>query len=229
MSSEKQGDGADPGEGADRSVRADRRRVGVGRRVLAKLRAAPLRALAAFGAVTGLAARADRAIGAASDGHLFKNVDEVGPCDAAIVPGAYVFPDGTPSDMLADRLAAALALLRAGRVGRVLVSGGPAEVAGMTAWFARHGVPDVLADPAGLRTWATMVRAARLLGAARVVVCTQRFHLPRSLFLARAAGLEAVGLVADARRYGGAGYNASREACARMRAVLDVAWARARR
>lgn len=204
-----------------------RRSVGAARRALGRLRAAPLGALAALGAATGLAARADRAIAAACDGCLFDHVAEISPRDAAIVPGAYVFPDGTPSDVLADRLAAALALLRAGKVARILVSGGPAEAAGMQAWLARHDVPDALADPAGLRTWTTMRRADALLGPARVVVCTQRFHLPRSLFLARAAGLDAVGLVADARRYGGAGYNASREACARMRAWLDVAWSRA--
>ena len=56
------------------------------------------------------------------------------PAEVAIVPGAYVFPDGTPSDMLADRLVAARALRRAGLVERVLVSGGAAEVAGMRAW-----------------------------------------------------------------------------------------------
>ena len=204
----------------------DRRSVGAARRAWRRLRAAPLHTLAALGAASGLARRADRAISRASAGCLFDHVDQIPPSDVAIVPGAYVFPDGTPSDMLADRLAAALALYRAGLVARVLVSGGPAEVVGMRAWLARHEVVVVLEDPAGLRTWATMRGAALQLGAVATVVCTQRFHLPRALFLARAAGLHAVGLVADARRYGGEGYNASREACARMRAVLDVAWSR---
>ena len=66
------------------------------------------------------------------------------------------------------------------------------------------------------------------LGAVATVICTQRFHLPRALFLAHAAGLRAVGLVADAHAYGGQGYNKSRETCASMRAVLDVACSRAR-
>lgn len=201
----------------------ERRSVGGARLLWRRLRAAPLHTLAALGSVTGLAARAERTIARASAGCLFEHVGQIPRSEVAIVPGAYVFPDGTPSDMLADRLAAALALQRAGLVQRVLVSGGPAEVAGMRAWLARHGVEDVLADPEGLRTWATMQRAAAQLGAVTTVVCTQRFHLPRALFLARAAGLQAVGLVADARRYGGEGYNASRESCARMRAVVDVA------
>ncbi len=205
-----------------------RRSVVGARLVWRRLRAAPLHTLAALGTATGLATRAERTISRASAGCLFEQVDQISPSEVAIVPGAYVFPDGTPSDMLADRLAAALALHRAGLVTRVLISGGPAEVAGMRSWLARHGVGEVLEDPGGLRTWATMQRAVQVLGDVATVVCTQRFHLPRALFLARAAGLHAVGLVADARRYGGEHYNASREACASMRAVLDVAWARKR-
>jgi len=201
----------------------ERRSVGGVRLIQRQLRAAPLHALAALGAVTGLAAWAERRIARASEGRIFADPGQISPAEVAIVPGAFVFPDGTPSDMLADRLAAALALHRAGLVRQVLASGGPAEVVGMRDWLDRHAVSPVLEDPEGLRTWATMQRAARRLGAVATVVCTQRFHLPRALFLARAAGLPAVGLVADARRYGGARYNASREACAQMRAVLDVA------
>ncbi len=207
---------------------AERRSVGGARLMWRRLRAAPLHTLAALGTVTGLAARAERAIARSSAGCLFDHVGQIHRAEVAIVPGAYVFPDGTPSDMLADRLAAALALYRAGAVTRVLVSGGPAEVEGMAAWLARHGVAEVLEDPAGLRTWATMQRAAASLGAVATVICTQRFHLPRALFLAHAAGLRAIGLVADAHAYGGQGYNESRETCASMRAVLDVACSRAR-
>lgn len=205
---------------------AERRTVGGTRLAWRRLRAAPLSALAAIGAASGLARRADRAIGAASEGCLFGQVVDVPERAWAIVPGAYVFPDGTPSDVLADRLMAALELVRAGRAIRVLVSGGPEEVAGMQRWLAERGVADVVEDPGGVRTWATMTRAREVFNIEAAVVCTQRFHLPRSLYLARAAGISAVGLVADQRAYGGSLYNANRERLARMRAWLDVAWAR---
>jgi len=185
----------------------------------------PLRTLAAMGAITGMTRRADRAIAAVTVGCLFEHVSEVMPFEVAIVPGAYVFPDGTPSDMLADRLLAALALFAAGKVTRILVSGGPDEVEGMSRWLVERGVTDVIADPGGLRTWLTMQRASTL-GVTRAVVCTQRFHLPRSLYLAHAAGIEAVGLIADAGHYRGGAYNTSREACARLRALIDVRRAR---
>jgi SanA protein len=204
----------------------ERRTVGGLRLALRRLRAAPLRALAGLGAAAGLAARADAEISAACDGCLFEHVPEVMSREAAIVPGAYVFPDGTPSDLLADRLAAALALVRAGKVARVLVSGGPDEAPAMRAWLRARGAGRVDEDPAGLRTWATMRRAAAVFGVRDAVVCTQRFHLPRALYLARAAGLDALGLVADRATDRASAYNASREQIARMRAWLDVAWTR---
>ncbi len=210
------------------SAAAERRSVGALRLLRRRLRAAPLRVLSAIGRMTGLARRADRAIAAASAGCLFEHVSEVRPCDAAIVLGAYVFPDGTPSDMLADRLVVGLALLQAGTVRRVVVSGGADEAAGMAAWMLARGVAreQLVVDVAGLRTRATMLRAAAA-GVRAAVVCTQRFHLPRALFLARAAGIDTVGLVADARCYGSEAANARREAIARMRAWLDVRWSRA--
>ncbi len=205
----------------------ERRKVGRGRRLWGRLRVAPLRVLAGVGWVTGLSARADRVISQACRGRIFEHVSEITEHSVAIVPGAYVFPDGTPSEMLADRLQAGLALFAAGTVTRVLVSGGPEEVAGMSTWMRQHEVTAVLADPTGLRTWATMTGAVAL-GVTRAVICTQRFHLSRSLFLARAAGIDAVGLVADAGHDRGGRYDASREACARMLAVFDVRRSRRR-
>jgi len=204
----------------------ERRTVGGARLAWRRLRAAPMTALAAIGAAAGLARRADRAIERASAGCLFEQVEDVPRRAWVIVPGAFVFKDGTPSDVLADRLAAALLLVRAGCVGRVLVSGGPDEVVGMHRWLVDRGVIDVVEDAGGLRTWATMMRAAADFKIGEAVVCTQRFHLPRSLYLARAAGIDAVGLVADLRAYHGSLYNNSRERLARMRAWLDVSWAR---
>lgn len=211
---------------AAESMSAERRTVGGARLAWRRLRAAPLTALAALGDAAGLARRADRAIDRASDGCLFEQADDVPRRGWVIVPGAFVFKDGTPSDVLADRLAAALLLLHTGRAERVLVSGGPGEVEGMLRWLRERGVADVVGDPGGLRTWATMQRAAEVFNIRGAAVCTQRFHLPRSLYLARAAGIDAVGLVADLRAYHGSLYNSSRERLARMRAWLDVAWAR---
>lgn len=126
-----------------------------------------------------------------------------GPADVtapvAIVLGASVHRDGTPSPQLEERLGAALVLIGAGRVERILVSGarnGAYDEAGpMRRWLIQHGVPAtrILEDHAGYRTLDTMERAARVYGIHAAVICTQPFHLPRAVFLARRAGIEAVG------------------------------------
>jgi SanA protein len=147
----------------------------------------------------------------------------------AIVPGAQVWPAGEPSTILRDRLQAALELYRAGKVQRILVSGDHARVAYdevnvMRRWLVDHGVPDeaIFMDHAGLRTNDTMQRAARVFGVSGAIVCTQDFHLPRSLYLARHAGIDAVGFVADRQVYPQAGADHAREVLATALAFVDV-------
>ncbi len=66
------------------------------------------------------------------------------------------------------------------------------------------GVPprDVFEDHAGFDTWATMVRARGIFGVDDAVVVTQGFHMPRALFLADEAGIDATGLTSDLHRWG---------------------------
>ena len=86
----------------------------------------------------------------------------------AIVLGNRVFADGTPCHELAARLETALALYRAGRAGKLIVSGrvgeGYDEPHAMAAWLEARGVPpaDIVVDAGGHRTAATMADAAAL-------------------------------------------------------------------
>jgi SanA protein len=154
--------------------------------------------------------------------------DSVPPRTVAIVPGARVHPDGRPSDALADRLQAALDLYQSGKVRKILVSGdhhAPEydEVNAMYVWMKERGVraEDLFLDHAGLRTLDTMQRARRVFLVDDAVVCTQAYHLPRSVFLAQRAGIDAVGLVADRHAYTHARANQAREFLATALAVAD--------
>lgn len=146
---------------------------------------------------------------------------------AALVLGARVWADGTPSAVLDDRLRVAAELLRDGAVGVVIASGGPDEVGPMAARLRALGVPAeaLREDAGGVDTWSSVRRTRESLGrGAAVVVVTQRFHLPRALWLARRAGLRADGADADLRDYGPKGRKAhAREWLARVKAVGDVA------
>ena len=132
--------------------------------------------------------------------YIYATNDQVPPRVWAIVPGAAVHDDGTPSPALVDRLDAARALFAAGRVQRIYVSGDGRdhEDGVMARWLADHGVPDaaIVRDPVGYRTRTTMTDAYAF-GIRDAIVCTQAFHLPRSVLWARHVGIDAVGLVAD--------------------------------
>ncbi|HVL96798.1 MAG TPA: ElyC/SanA/YdcF family protein [Solirubrobacteraceae bacterium] len=150
--------------------------------------------------------------------------------DAALVLGARVHPDGRPTAMLDDRIRAAVALHRAGRVRKLLLSGdhgtrGYDEVNAMRRRALELGVParDVFTDHAGFDTWDSSVRARRVFGARSVVVVTQAFHVPRAVWLARRAGLRAGGVAADRPGgYGRWGRTASmREVLARVKGARD--------
>ena len=150
----------------------------------------------------------------------------------AIVLGNRVFPDGTLSRDLFPRVAVALALYRAGKVQRFFLSGAAIERDGydepgaMAGWLERRGVPRsaMILDRLGYRTAATMANAAAQ-GFKDVLVCTQWYHLPRALYLARHAGLTATGVVADdkGRRVGDRARSFVRESVARVETIVEVA------
>lgn len=146
----------------------------------------------------------------------------------AIVPGASVHRDGSPSPQLEDRLSAALDLIRSGRVERILVSGarhGAYDEAGpMRRWLTQRGIRAsyVVDDHAGFRTLDTMERAAHVYAVKQAVVCTQSFHLPRAVFLARRAGIDAIGLAVDGAAAKVSTGDKFRESLANLMAVIDT-------
>jgi SanA protein len=151
------------------------------------------------------------------------------PAEAALILGAAVFHDGTLSDVLADRLEAGLALYRAGKVRKLLLSGdhgraGYDEVNAMRRRLEAAGVPpeDIFLDHAGFNTYDSMYRARDVFAAGKIIVVTQQFHLPRALYIAGGLGLSAQGVAADRRAYRGAAWYEVRECAARVKAFACV-------
>lgn len=163
-------------------------------------------------------------------GEATADVAEVPHAQVAIVPGALVMPNGMMSAMLADRVRQASALWRAGKVERILVSGDHHSWAydepdTMRKALVEEGVAprDIFEDHAGFDTWATMVRARGIFGVRDAVVVTQGFHMPRALYLADAAGIEATGLTADLHQWGYQGKKSEiREVLSRVKAIADT-------
>ncbi|WP_342376979.1 YdcF family protein [Myxococcus stipitatus] len=125
----------------------------------------------------------------------------------ALVFGAGLAPGAVPSPVLAQRLDMAMALWRAGKVRAVLVSGDEVkpfhhETRAMRRYLLARGVPEdvVLGDEAGLSTYDSCLRARAVFGASKALLVTQRFHLPRALFIANSVGIDAWGVAADEGR-----------------------------
>ena len=116
--------------------------------------------------------------------------------DCVIVLGAGLRRDGTPSDMLRDRLAVGVALYEAGLQAPYLMSGDNRtddynEVGAMQRWAVEHGMSDkvIFLDPYGLCTYDSLWRLSQLDGIDRIVIVTQEYHLYRALYVADALGL----------------------------------------
>lgn len=126
---------------------------------------------------------------------------------AAIVFGAGLRRDGSPTTVLSDRIQTAVDLYHSGKVERLLMSGsvrpGYDEPAAMAALAGELGVPAsaILQDPGGVRTLESCRRAAAEFGLRSALLVSQRFHLPRALALCRAVGIEAEGVAADRSNY----------------------------
>ncbi len=135
-------------------------------------------------------------------------VEDAPPKRAAIVFGAGLQRDGTPSPVLRDRVETAADLYFAGKVEKILLSGDNRflyynEPGSMMEYALSLGVPReaLVLDYAGRRTYDTCYRAREIFGLDDVLLVTQSFHLSRSLFTCQNLGLKAVGVIADRREY----------------------------
>lgn len=129
--------------------------------------------------------------------------------DAILVLGAYVFPDGTTSSMLTDRLTVGYELYKEGKAPKIVVSGDHGrkdydEVNAMKSLLKDKGVPgqDIFMDHAGFSTYESVYRARDIFQVHKVIIVTQDYHLMRAVFLARELGLEAYGIPSDRHDYG---------------------------
>jgi vancomycin permeability regulator SanA len=126
----------------------------------------------------------------------------------------------------------ALELYKAKKVSTLFLSGAVYpeqsydEPGAMAGWLERRGVPReaMILDRDGFRTAATMADAAAR-GLHEVLVCSEAYHLPRSLYLARHAGLVATGVpgIGPPARFLSRLHAFVRESLARTETVFEVA------
>jgi len=149
----------------------------------------------------------------------------------AIVFGAGLWHDGTPTPVLKDRVSTAADLYFSGKVEKLLMSGDNRfveynEPGAMKDYAMQLGVPaeDIVLDYAGRRTYDTCYRAGYIFDLQEAILVTQQFHLPRTIYICNKLGVAATGVVADKRVYsrGDALYWQIRELPATLVAFLQV-------
>jgi SanA protein len=129
------------------------------------------------------------------------DVSSVPVAQVALVPGAGITADDRPTLALRDRIDGAIELYRAGKVQKILMSGDNSSIyynePGVMANYAmEEGIPesDIVLDYAGRRTYDTCYRAREIFGLESVIITTQKYHLPRMVFLCEQLGLKTAGI-----------------------------------
>jgi SanA protein len=136
------------------------------------------------------------------------SVQDAPSIPTAIVFGAGLRRDGTPTSVLADRVKTAVDLFHSGKITQILMSGSQEddsydEPDAMKTLAVQLGVPAkvILTDVKGTRTYETCRRARIVFEIKDAVLVSQRYHLPRALETCHAFDIQAVGVSADMRVY----------------------------
>ena len=167
-----------------------------------------IRLAATFSAIGLMALLLPRLITAVIALPRLYNVQDAPTQAVVIVFGAGLWRDGSPTPVLRDRVATAADLYFSGKGRKLLMSGDNTtiyynEPEAMRQYALELGVPDedIVLDYAGRRTYDTCYRANAIFGVKRALLVTQKFHLPRALFLCNALGLQASGVEANNLNY----------------------------
>jgi SanA protein len=159
--------------------------------------------------------------------YIYNDIADVPKAEVALIPGAAIFSNGALSPIFIDRVDMAIKLYEARIVSKILVSGDNSteshnEVNPVRLYLISRGIPDqdIFLDHAGFDTYSTMYRAHDVFGVSSIIITTQLFHLPRSIFLAHQFGIKAYGINADIGHILFRNY--VREVLANEKAFLDL-------
>jgi SanA protein len=141
--------------------------------------------------------------------NIYTSIDSVKPTPVAIVFGAGLTTNNTPSDALMDRLTVAATLYKNGKVNKLFVSG--------DNWKQEYNEPEVMKqtlvneflipedvisiDYAGRRTYDTCRRAHDLWGVDQAILVSQGYHLPRAIWTCEVLGIQSTGISATLQPY----------------------------
>jgi len=162
--------------------------------------------------------------------HVYADIENIPDFKVGIVFGAGIYSDGTPRDMLRDRLITTADLYEKGVIEKILVSGDNRyenynEPEAMFKYLVNEaGIPeeDVVRDYAGRRTYDTCARANEIWSLDEAILISQGYHLPRAIFLCNELGVTSAGYSATLNAYRGERWFKIREIMAIHKSIWDL-------
>jgi SanA protein len=173
---------------------------------------------------------ADRACQNAAAAKIFRSTETIPTNDVALVLGtSKKTAHGNPNLHFSQRIEAATALFKSGKVRHLIVSSdnsaknydAPTD---MRDALVAAGVPTnaITCDYAGFRTLDSVVRAKTVFGLTNLTIVTKDFHCPRAAWIAQRHGLNAVAFAAPGLGVRWSARVKVREALARTLCALDL-------
>ena len=152
---------------------------------------------------------------------IYKDINNIPKKEVALILGAAAYPSRL-SDILKDRVDTGIELYKNNKVEQIIMSGSENETNAMKDYAVKEEIPekDIIEDSNGLNTIASIQYVSKLNK--NVIIVTQKFHLPRALFLAKYYKLDAVGMICDKQKYLRMDHYKKREILATSKAILDI-------
>ena len=161
---------------------------------------------------------------------IYSNVEKTPHNKVGLLLGTSKFlRSGIDNEYYGNRIAATIALFKAGKIDYVIISGDNSrkeydEPTDMKNDLVAAGVPAerIYLDYAGFRTLDSVVRCKEIFGQKSITIISQRFHDERAIYLAQHNDIEAVGFAAkDVQKMSGLKTKA-REYLARVKMFIDL-------
>jgi SanA protein len=163
--------------------------------------------------------------------YIYSDIFQIPNSQVGVIPGAAILRSGKISPVYRDRVDTAIALYNAGKIEKILVSGDNSsvdynEVNPAQTYLLENDIPieDIFLDHAGFDTYSSMYRARDIFLTESIVIVSQSFHLPRSIFIAQNLNINAIGMNADNGNYKWQNY--IREMLANNKALLNLIFQR---
>ncbi|MDY3934524.1 MAG: ElyC/SanA/YdcF family protein [Bacilli bacterium] len=143
--------------------------------------------------------------------------------DCILILGASI-RNNQPSPMLKDRLTEGINLYNSGVSKKILVSGDHMaddydEVNVMKNYLIENDIPseDIFMDHNGISSYDSIYRAKKIYNVNKIVIVTQKYHLYRSLYIAKKLDIDAYGISSVDNEYSGQTKRDMREFLARIK------------